>query len=221
VGANGAGKTTLVKLLCRLYDPEVGTICVDGADLRGLDPRAWQRNVAAIFQHFTRFELPVRDNIAFGARQRSDDLGALEAAARRADVLDRIRTLPQGWATPLARHLTGGGELSGGEWQRVALARALLAAGAGARVLVLDEPTANLDVRAETAFYDRFLELTAGLTTILVSHRFSTVRRADLICVLEDGRVAELGTHDDLVARGGSYARMFALQAAQFADEPA
>ena len=221
VGANGAGKTTLVKLLCRLYDPDAGAISADGVDLRDLDPRAWQRNVAAIFQDFTRFQLPVRDNVAFGALQLSDDLGALEEAARRAGVLDRIRALPKGWDTPLARHLTDGGELSGGEWQRVALARALVAAGAGARVLVLDEPTANLDVRAEAAFYDRFLELTAGLTTILVSHRFSTVRRADLICVLEDGQVAELGTHDELVERDGSYARMFALQAAQFADEPA
>lgn len=219
VGANGAGKTTLVKLVCRFYDPDQGAVRVDGIDLRRLDARSWQRQVAAVFQDFQRFELSARDNIGFGATPLARDQEALERAAAAAGILDRIRSLPSGWDTPLARHLAGGADLSGGEWQRVALARALLAVEAGARLLILDEPTASLDVRAEAAFYDRFLELTRAVTTIVVSHRFSTVRRAELICVLDNGAVAELGSHEQLVAAGGRYARMYAAQSARF-DEP-
>jgi len=221
VGTNGAGKTTLVKLLCRLYDPTGGRIAVDGVDLRDVDARAWQRRVAAIFQDFARYQLSARDNVGLGARELMGDLERLRAAARRAAALDLVESLPYGWDTVLSRQYTGGSDLSGGEWQRVALARALFAVEGGARVLILDEPTASLDVRAEAALYDRFLDITAGLTTILISHRFSTVRRADCIVVLADGKVVEQGTHDELVALGGRYAEMFALQAARFVDEVA
>jgi len=220
VGLNGAGKTTLVKLLARLYDPTSGAVWVDGQDLREVDPTDWQRRIAAIFQDFLRYGLPARDNIGFGGLAMAGDQQALERAAAKAGVLDRIAALPAGWDTPLSRHFTGGADLSGGEWQRVALARALFAVEAGATVLILDEPTANLDVRAEAELYDRFLDLTRGLTTLLISHRFSTVRRADRICVIEDGAVREIGTHGELMALGGRYAEMFALQSQRFVDAP-
>jgi len=219
VGANGAGKTTLVKLLCRLYEPTGGRITVDGADLRQVDPRDWWGHVAAIFQDFARYHLSARDNISLGAAQLAGDMDSLREAARRAGALDLIESLPRGWDTILSRQYTGGVDLSGGEWQRLGLARALFAVEGGARVLILDEPTANLDVRAEAEIYDRFLELTAGLTTILISHRFSTVRRADLIVVLEDGRIVEQGSHGELMERDGIYAHMFRLQAERFAQE--
>jgi ATP-binding cassette subfamily B protein len=217
VGSNGAGKTTLVKLLARFYDPTDGRITVDGVDLRDLDPVAWQRRIGAIFQDFTRYELSARENVGLGAPERLDDDAALDAVAERAGALDLVRGLPNGWDTVLTRQVEGGIELSGGEWQRLALARALLAVEVGAGVLVLDEPTANLDARAETDLYDRFLALTRGITTIVISHRFSTVRRADRIVVIRHGRVVESGTHDELLALDGRYARMFRLQAARFA----
>jgi ABC-type multidrug transport system fused ATPase/permease subunit len=219
VGANGAGKTTLIKLLCRLYDPTAGAITVDGVDLRVLDPAAWQRRVAAIFQDFVQYPLPARDNVALGAVERQGDLAGMRTAAQKAGALEVIETLPAGWDTILSRQFTGGAEPSGGQWQRIALARALFAAAAGAAVLILDEPTANLDVRAEAALYERFLEITTGLTTILISHRFSTVRRADRIVVLEDGHVLEEGPHDALMALGGRYAELFTLQASRFVDD--
>jgi ATP-binding cassette, subfamily B, bacterial len=218
VGLNGAGKTTLVKLLARLYDPTEGAVRVDGRDIREIEPEAWHRSIAAIFQDFLRYSLPARDNIGFGGLAIAGDQAALERAAAKAGVLERIRALPKGWDTPLSRHYTGGVDLSGGEWQKVALARALLAVEAGATVLILDEPTANLDVRAEAELYDRFLDLTKGLTTVLISHRFATVRRADCICVLEAGAVCEIGTHDQLMQRGGRYAEMFTLQSSRFVD---
>lgn len=221
VGPNGAGKTTLIKLLCRLYDPEAGMIRVDDTDLLDIDAKWWQRRIAAVFQDFTKYELSARDNVSFGAVELAGDLDAIESAAEVAGIRDHIRSLPKGWDTPLAPHLTGGASLSGGEWQRMALSRALIAVRGGARVLIMDEPTANLDVRAEAAFYDQFLDLTRGLTTILISHRFATVRHADSICVVDEGRVVEQGSHDELVERGGRYARMFALQSSRYSHQRA
>jgi ATP-binding cassette, subfamily B, bacterial len=219
VGSNGAGKTTLVTLLARLREPTGGRITVDGADLRDLDPRSWQRQVAVVNQDFGRYPLTARENVAFGDGLSDEfDEAALKRAAGQAGVLDFVRALPHGWDTICAPGYHDGTDLSGGQWQRIALARALYAAARGARVLVLDEPTAQLDIRAESAFYSRFLELTSGLTTMVISHRFATVRRAERIAVLEAGRITELGSHDDLVAAGGSYAEMFAMQAARFAE---
>ncbi len=217
VGANGAGKTTLVKLLCRLDEPTAGRITVDGVDLVGVDPAAWRGRVAAIFQDFARYHLSARDNVEMGAPHLAGDRARLREAARKAGALDLIEGLPQGWETVLSREYTGGVDLSGGQWQRIALARALVAVEGGARILILDEPTANLDVRAEAELYDSFLELTAGLTTVVISHRFSTVRRAGQIVVLEGGRVVEHGTHDGLMKAGGRYATLFRLQADRFA----
>ncbi|GAB3741853.1 ABC transporter ATP-binding protein [Microlunatus parietis] len=219
VGRNGAGKTSLVKLLCGLYRPTAGRITVDGTDLAELDPDGWRSRLAVLFQDFARYHLTIADNIALGAPQHSGDRDRLELAAQRAGLESVIEVLPDGWETVLSREYTGGVDLSGGQWQRVALARAMFAVDAGARVLVLDEPTAALDVRAEAALYDRFLELTEGLTTWLISHRFSTVRRADRIVVLDPDRggIAEDGDHDRLLAAGGAYARMFTLQAERFA----
>ncbi|GAA4990016.1 ABC transporter ATP-binding protein [Actinopolymorpha pittospori] len=219
VGENGAGKTSLVKLLCGLYPPTSGRLRVDGHNLADLDERAWRDRVAVLFQDFARYHLPVRDNIGLGAPAYAHDEERLRAAAEKAGVLDLIESLPRGWDTVLSREYTGGVDLSGGQWQRVALARAMFAVGAGARLLILDEPTAALDVRAEAQLYDRFLELTEGLTTCLISHRFSTVRRADRIVVLSDGGVVEDGTHEELLDLDGRYARMFTLQAARFLDD--
>jgi ATP-binding cassette subfamily B protein len=218
VGGNGAGKTTLVKILARLHEPQTGEIRIDGIRLDEIDPVAWRRRMAVIFQDFVHYELAAADNVGFGAVGRSGDRGALERAAARAGALELVGGLPAGWATPLNRQYTGGVDLSGGQWQRVALARALFAVEAGAGILVLDEPSANLDVRAEAALFEDFLELTHGLTTILISHRFSTVRHADRICVLDGGRVVEDGTHAQLVAADGRYAKLFRLQAARFRD---
>ena len=217
VGENGAGKTTLVKLLSRLYEPTAGRITVDGVDLRELDPAAWHSRIAAVFQDFTQFELSAYDNVAFGALRAADDNVAVERAAHQAGAHEIISRLPQGWQTPLSRELSHGSQISGGEWQRLALARALFAVQSGAGILILDEPTASLDVRGEAEVYQRFLELTAGVTTIVISHRFSTVRRADRIVVVERGRVVEDGNHDELVGQtGGRYAEMFTLQAERF-----
>jgi ATP-binding cassette, subfamily B, bacterial len=221
VGLNGAGKTTLVKLLSRLHDPTAGQITVDDIPLTDLDPGAWQRQVSVVNQDFTRYPLSARENVGFGSPAHVDDEDGIIAAARQAGALELIEALPVGWDTVLSRDYTDGADLSGGQWQRVALARALFAIRHGARVLVLDEPTAWLDVRAEAAFFDRFLEITAGATTIVISHRFSTVRRAERICVLDGGRIVEQGTHETLLASGGRYAEMFLAQAARFAESAA
>jgi ATP-binding cassette subfamily B protein len=207
VGQNGAGKTTLVKLLCRLYDPQSGAIEVDGVDVRTLDLASWRSRVAAVFQDFIRFELSLRDNVApAGAPDERVRTALAEAGAAGLAALDTI----------LARGYDGGIDLSGGQWQRVALARALCAVQGGAGVVVLDEPTAQLDVRGEAEIFGRVLAAARHCTTILISHRFSTVRQADRICVLEHGRVVELGTHDELMALGGRYRTMFDLQAKRF-----
>jgi ATP-binding cassette, subfamily B, bacterial len=212
VGQNGAGKTTLAKLLCRLYDPQGGAVEVDGTDLRELDLDGWRGRLTAVFQDFIRFELSLRDNVAPAGAGDADVLAALaEAGADELAALDTV----------LARGYAGGIDLSGGQWQRVALARALCAVRLGAGVVLLDEPTAQLDVRGEAEIFDRILAATRHCTTILISHRFSTVRHADRICVLEGGRVVELGSHDELIARGGRYRTMFDLQASRFTEEVA
>jgi ATP-binding cassette subfamily B protein len=207
VGQNGAGKTTLAKLLCRLYDPQSGAIEVDDVDLREIELDAWRKRLAAVFQDFIRFELPVRDNVA--------PAGAPDATVRAALESAGAANLA-GLDTVLARGYEGGTDLSGGQWQRVALARALCAVQLGAGLVLLDEPTAQLDVRGEAEIFDRILAATRQCTTILISHRFSTVRHADRICVLEHGRVVELGTHAELMAKGGRYRTMFDLQAQRF-----
>jgi ATP-binding cassette subfamily B protein len=216
VGVNGAGKTTLVKLLTRLYTPDSGAITVDGTDLRDVAGDAWRRAVAVIFQDFARYELSAATNIGFGAIEAVDDREGIHAAARDAGLLDTLQALPEGLDTVLSRRHPGGVDLSGGQWQRLAIARALFALRHGASVFVLDEPTAELDIRAEAEFFARFQQLTSGRTSILISHRFSSVRHADRIVVLDAGRVVETGTHGELVAQGGRYATMFALQAERF-----
>lgn len=207
VGQNGAGKTTLAKLLCRLYDPQGGAIEIDGVDLREIGVDAWRARLAAVFQDFIRFELPLRDNVApHGAPDRVIEAALAEAGGSHLAKLDTI----------LARGYEGGTDLSGGQWQRVALARALCEVKMGAGLVLLDEPTAQLDVRGEAEIFERILKSTRNVTTILISHRFSTVRHADRICVLEHGRVVELGSHDDLMRLGGRYRTMFDLQASRF-----
>ena len=216
VGLNGAGKTTLVKLLARLYEPDVGRITVDGIDVRSFPAAVWQRRLGAIFQDFVHYDLSVADNVGFGAPELLGDEDRIRSALARAGAVELVETLPRGLRTVLSREYEGGAEVSGGEWQRIAIARALMAVDGGAGVLVLDEPTANLDVRAEAEFFDRFLDLTRALTTILISHRFSTVRRADRIVVLDEGAAVEEGNHEELLALGGRYAELFRYQAARF-----
>ena len=207
VGQNGAGKTTIAKLLCRLYDPQSGAIEIDGIDIREFDLPSWRSRVAAVFQDFIRLELPLRDNVAPAGAPDDVVRAALESAgATNLAALDTV----------LARGYDGGTDLSGGQWQRIALARALAAVTLGAGVVLLDEPTAQLDVRGEAEIFDRLLTATRHCTTILISHRFSTVRHADRICVLEGGRVIELGTHDELMGLAGRYRKMFELQAQRF-----
>jgi ABC-type multidrug transport system fused ATPase/permease subunit len=210
VGQNGAGKTTLAKLICRLYEPQEGAITVDGVDLRELDLDGWRGRLTPVFQDFVRYELSLGENVApMGADGEAVTRALREAGASGLAELDTV----------LSRAYESGTDLSGGQWQRVALARALCALEMGAGVVILDEPTAQLDVRGEAEIFDRILAATRGRTTVLISHRFSTVRHADRICVLEGGRVVELGTHDELMALRGRYRTMFDLQASRFEEE--
>lgn len=210
VGLNGEGKTTLIKLLCRLYDPDSGTVEVDGHDLRSLDIESWRRRVTVVFQDFARYELPLRDNVApLGAPD--DVIRSALAAADAGQMVDLDAVLAPGYEEGTA--------LSGGQWQRVALARAFAAVQMGAQVVILDEPTAQLDVRAEARFFERFLAAAGDCTTVLISHRFATVRHADTICVLDGGEIAEIGSHEELMARRGRYRELFELQASRYAEE--
>ncbi len=215
VGQNGAGKTTLAKLLCRLYDPQSGAIEVDGADLKDLDLESWRQRVTAVFQDFVRFELTLRENVV--PRETGGPAGELDEVINAALAEAGAGTLA-GLDTPLAKGYSGGTELSGGQWQRVALARALAAVRLGAGLVLLDEPTAQLDVRGEAEIFERVLAATRSCTTILISHRFSTVRHVDRIAVVEHGAVVELGSHEELMARRGRYWTMFSLQAQRFAE---
>ncbi len=213
VGANGAGKTTLVKLLTRLYDPTEGRILVDGTDLRDFDPAEVRSRAGVIFQDYVKFQLSVRENVGFGRIEALDDQMRIENAVAEAGAGGVIAGLPEGYDTPLGRWFQDGQELSIGQWQKIALARAFMR---DADLLILDEPTASLDVRSEYEVFQAFHDLTAGKMAVLISHRFSSVRMADRIVVIEDGRVIENGTHDSLLLAGGRYAELFDLQAASY-----
>jgi ATP-binding cassette subfamily B protein len=210
VGANGAGKTTLVKLLTRLYDPTEGQITIDGIDLREVDPKELQKRIGVIFQDFVKYFLPARENIGFGQIDQLDDEARIIDASKRSGAHETLSALPQGYDTMLGKWFEKGNDLSGGEWQKVALGRAFMRE---AEVLVLDEPTASLDALNEYAIFQRFRELTDNKIALLISHRFSTVRMADRIIVLEHGEVTEMGTHQTLVDLGGMYAKLFNIQA--------
>ena len=210
VGHNGAGKTTLIKLLSRLYDPTEGSILIDDIDIRDLDPLELQQRIGVIFQDFVRYHLPVRENIGFGQIDAMDDVERIAAAARKSGAQAVVEELPEGYETMLGRWFHDGHELSLGQWQKVALARAFMR---DAEILVLDEPTASVDARAEYEIFQNFKALTEGKMAILISHRFSTVRMADRIAVIQEGRIAELGTHDELLSRAGTYAELFSMQA--------
>jgi ATP-binding cassette subfamily B protein len=213
IGENGEGKTTIVKLLTRLYDPAEGQVLLDGVDLREYDLDDLYSEIGVIFQDFMRYEMTARENIAVGRIERMNDLELLQESARKSMAADVLRKLPAGLEQMLGRRFDGGVDLSGGEWQKVALARAYLR---DAQVLVLDEPTSALDARSEYEVFKRFAELTTEKMALFISHRFSTVRMADRIVVLENGRIAEEGDHDTLTSLGGRYAEMFELQAASY-----
>ena len=213
IGENGEGKTTIVKLLTRLYDPLEGQVLLDGVDLREYKLEDLYQEIGVIFQDFMRYEMTARDNIAVGRIERIGDLPLLQQSAQKSMADEVIGRLPQGYEQMLGRRFDGGVDLSGGEWQKVALARAYLR---DAQILILDEPTAALDARSEFEVFQRFAELTAGKMALFISHRFSTVRMADRIVVLEHGRIAEDGDHEQLTRLGGRYAEMFELQAASY-----
>jgi ATP-binding cassette subfamily B protein len=210
VGPNGAGKTTLIKLLTRLYDPTEGEIYLNGRDLREYDPDELHRKIGVIFQDFVRYQLSVRENIGFGQIESLDDNERVAYAAERGGADDVVAELPKGMDTMLGRWFEDGHELSGGQWQKVAISRAFMR---DSEVLVLDEPTAALDAEREYEIFRRFRDLTEGKIAVLISHRFSTVRMADRIVVIEHGTITEHGTHAELLDHGGTYARLFELQA--------
>ena len=213
VGENGSGKTTLIKLMCRLYDPTGGSITFDGVDLRQFETHALRREIAIIFQNYAHYHLSAEENIWLGNAALPPDRERVAAAARRSGADKVIRGLPRGYDTILGKRFADGEELSMGEWQKVALARAFMR---DAQILVLDEPTSSMDAKAEYEVFQSFRKLVAGRTAILISHRFSTVRMADRIYVLEHGRVIEGGSHDELIRAGGTYARLFEMQARHY-----
>jgi ATP-binding cassette subfamily B protein len=213
IGQNGQGKTTIVKLITRLYDPTAGRILLDGKDLRDFDIADLCREIGVIFQDFMKYEMTARENIAVGRIEYLPDLGRVRSAAEKSLADGVINRLPKRYEQMLGRRFEGGVDLSGGEWQKLALARAYLRE---AQVLILDEPTAALDARAEFEVFERFNELTKGKMALFISHRFSTVRMAERIIVLENGAIAEEGNHDRLIALGGRYAEMFDLQASSY-----
>jgi ATP-binding cassette subfamily B protein len=213
VGPNGAGKTTLIKLLTRLYDPTEGEILLDGRDLRDYDPRRLRDLVGVIFQDFVRYHLTAAENIGFGQIEALEDRPRIERAAVKSGADAVIEGLPDRYETTLGRWFSNGRDLSGGEWQKIALGRAFMR---DCEMLVLDEPTAALDAQNELRVFQQFRELTADRMAVLISHRFSTVRMADRIYVVEEGRLTESGTHHELLATGGTYARLFTLQAESY-----
>jgi ATP-binding cassette subfamily B protein len=213
IGENGQGKTTLVKLLTRLYDPLSGRILLDGTDLREYSLEDLYSQIGVIFQDFMRYDMTAAENIAMGKIDELKNPDRIELAASKSRAEDFIRRLPGGYRQMLGRRFDGGVDLSGGEWQKLALARAYLR---DAQLLILDEPTASLDARSEREVFDRFAELTSGKMALLISHRFSTVRMADRILVLEGGQITEQGSHVQLMAQGGRYSEMFELQAANY-----
>jgi len=213
VGENGAGKTTLVKLLLRLYEPTSGSILLDGVDIRHYDRDEYQQLFGAIFQDFVKYYLTAKVNIAVGAIDHADDLQRIEESAVRSLASEVIADLPKGYDQELGKRFKSGTELSGGQWQKIALARAYMA---DSPVIILDEPTAALDARAEFEVFQRFVELTKNKMSIIISHRFSTVRMADRILVISGGKIAEMGTHDELLSANNLYAELFELQAAGY-----
>jgi len=211
VGQNGAGKTTFIKLLTRLYEPTEGRVLLDGCDLADWDETALRRRVGVIFQDFNQYQFALRENVGFGSVEHLEDNARIGRAVDRGGARELVASLTAGLETQLGRWFNDGAELSGGQWQRVGLARAFMREEAD--ILVLDEPTAALDAEAEHAIFERFRTLTRGRTAILISHRFPTVRMADRILVIEQGTIREQGTHEQLLASGGIYARLFSLQA--------
>ena len=210
MGENGTGKSTLIKLLGRFYDPHEGRIMVDGVDLRHLDPAAWQSHMGLLFQDYVSYALSIRENIGFGCLSKMDNLDRLAAAAENAGIAQKIQRIPGGWDALLGLGYEGGHELSGGEWRRMALARMFFR---DASLLVLDEPTAAMDARGEHDLMNRFRRLTAGKTTLLISHRLSAVKMADRIVVIDGGQVVEEGTHEELLEAKELYAQLFNRQA--------
>jgi ATP-binding cassette, subfamily B, bacterial len=213
VGHNGAGKTTLVKLLARLYDPQSGQVLIDGQDVREYDPDALRSEFGVLFQDYVSYQFTARENIGIGRAERLEDAGAIASAASKSGAAPVIERLPEGYDTVLGKWFDGGVNLSGGEWQKVALGRAFMRE---AQILILDEPSAALDAKAEYELFSRLQELAHGRTALFISHRFSTVRRADRILVFEHGRLIEQGTHPELLALGGRYAELFNLQASSY-----